>query len=390
MGEADLAVTKVLNGRAMIAGEFNFTIKSAEDTPKLTKNFKNEFSADGSVQTLKDGFELTFDEKDIGTTFTYNVDEVENTDANGITYDKSEYQVAFTPKDNGDGTITPEIEVTRTQNAAGETVSENVELTDGKAVLPFVNTYSTAPAVVDLSETAGFTKAVTGRDWKKGDSFTFNITGTAQDGNTAPMPQKDNQDVTSVTVDYDMAQEQKTTAEDAETKFGFGTITFDKAGVYTYKVTEDKAGITENGLTYSENTATVTVTVEDKEGTGKLTATPVISSPKFVNTYKAALDYTDKGNIAIFKTLHGTNVKDNQFSFKVKAKDKATEDRLKIPMNGITEETNPATEGQRTEVARLRQITFTEADAGKTYTFTVEEVNAGGNGFVYDDTVVTA
>lgn len=387
VGEADLAVTKVLNGRAMIAGEFNFTIKSAEDTPQLTKNFKNEFSADGSVQTLKDGFELTFDEKDIGTTFTYNVDEVENTDANGITYDKSEYQVAFTPKDNGDGTITPEIEVTRTQNAAGETVSENVELTDGKAVLPFVNTYSTAPAVVDLSETAGFTKAVTGRDWKKGDSFTFNITGTAQDGNTAPMPQKDNQDVTSVTVDYDMAQEQKTTAEDAETKFGFGTITFDKAGVYTYKVTEDKAGITENGLTYSENTATVTVTVEDKEGTGKLTATPVISSPKFVNTYKAALDYTDKGNIAIFKTLHGTNVKDNQFSFKVKAKDKATEDRLKIPMNGITEETNPATEGQRTEVARLRQITFTEADAGKTYTFTVEEVNAGGNGFVYDDTV---
>lgn len=387
VGEADLAVTKVLNGRAMKDGEFNFTIKSAEDTPQLTKNFANEFSADGSVQTLKDGFKLTFDQNDIGKTFTYIVDEVENTDVNGITYDKSEYQVAFTPNDNGDGTITPEIKVTRTQNAAGETVSENVELTDGKAVLPFVNTYSTAPAVVDLSETAGFTKAVTGRDWKKGDSFTFNITGTAQDGNTAPMPQKDNQDVTSVTVDYDMAQEQKTTAEDAETKFGFGTITFDKAGVYTYKVTEDKAGITENGLTYSNNTATVTVTVEDKEGTGKLTATPVISSPKFVNTYKAALDYTDKGNIAIFKTLHGTNVKDNQFSFKVKAKDKATEDRLKIPMNGITEETNPATEGQRTEVARLRQITFTEADAGKTYTFTVKEVNAGDEGFTYDNTV---
>lgn len=56
-------------------------------------------------------------------------------------------------------------------------------------------------------------------------------------------------------------------------------------------------------------------------------------------------------------------------------------------MNGITEETNPATEGQRTEVARLGQITFTEADAGKKYTFTVKEVNAGGKGFTYDDTV---
>ena len=387
VGEADLAVTKVLNGRAMKAREFNFTIKSARDTLKLTKNFANEFAVDGSVQTLEDGFKLTFDEKDIGETFTYIVDEVENTDANGITYDKSEYQVAFTPNDNGDGTITPEIKVTRTQNAAGETVSENVELTDGKAVLPFVNTYSTAPAVVDLSETAGFTKAITGRDWKEGDSFAFNITGTAQDENAAPMPKKDGEDVTSVTVDYDMAQEQERTAAGAETKFGFGTITFDKAGVYTYTVTEEKAGTTENGLTYSNNIATVIVTVADNEGTGKLTATPGISNPKFENKYKAALAYTDKGNIAIFKTLHGTNVKDNQFSFKVKAKDKATEDRLKIPMNGITEETNPATEGQRTEVARLRQITFTEADAGKTYTFTVEEVNAGGNGFVYDDTV---
>lgn len=387
VGEADLAVTKVLNGRAMKAGEFNFTIKSAEDTPKLTKNFTNEFAADGNVQTLKDGFELTFDQKDIGKTFTYIVDEVENTDANGITYDKSEYQVAFTPTDNSNGTITPEIKVTRIKNAAGEPVSENVELTDGKAVLPFVNTYSTAPGVVDLSETAGFTKAVTGRDWKEGDSFTFNITGTAQDGNNAPMPQKDGKDVTSVTVDYDMAQGQDKTAAGKETEFGFGTITFDKAGVYTYQVTEDKAGTTENGLTYSDNTATVTITVEDKEGTGKLTATPVISNPKFVNTYKAALDYTGKGNIAIFKTLHGTNVKDDQFSFTVKAKDEATEDRLKIPMDGITEETNPATEGQRTEVARLSQITFTEADAGKTYTFTVEEVNAGGKGFVYDDTV---
>lgn len=387
VGEADLAVTKVLNGRAMKDGEFNFTIKSAEDTPQLTKNFANEFSADGSVQTLKDGFKLTFDQNDIGKTFTYIVDEVENTDVNGITYDKSEYQVVFTPKDNGNGTITPEIKVTRIKNAAGETVSENVKLTDGKAVLPFVNTYSTAPGVVDLSEAAGFTKAITGRDWKEGDSFIFKITGTAPDGNTAPMPQKDNQDVTSVTVDYDMAQEQKTTAEDAETKFGFGTITFDKAGVYTYEVTEEKAGTTENGLAYSNNIATVTIRVEDKEGTGKLTATPVTANPEFVNTYKAALYYTDKGNIAIFKTLHGTNVKDNQFSFKVKAKDEATEDSLKIPMNGITEETDPATEGQRTEVARLRPITFTEADAGKTYTFTVEEVKAGGKGFTYDDTV---
>lgn len=297
VGEADLAVTKVLNGRAMIAGEFNFTIKSAEDTPQLTKNFKNEFSADGSVQTLKDGFELTFDEKDIGTTFTYNVDEVENTDANGITYDKSEYQVVFTPKDNGNGTITPEIKVTRIKNAAGETVSENVKLTDGKAVLPFVNTYSTAPGVVDLSEAAGFTKAITGRDWKEGDSFIFKITGTAQDGNTVPMPQKDNQGVEEVNAGGNGFVYDDTVYEVAiaVTDLGEGKL---------------QAVTTVRNTTDNKNVSKTTWTTDSAAGT-----TPIALD--FTNVYHASDDVAIK---VTKEVTGGRPLKEGEFTFKLTTK----------------------------------------------------------------------
>lgn len=297
VGEADLAVTKVLNGRAMKAGEFNFTIKSAEGTPKLTKNFANKFSADGSVQTLKDGFELTFDQKDIGKTFTYNVDEVENTDANGITYDKSEYQVVFTPKDNGNGTITPEIKVTRIKNAAGETVSENVKLTDGKAVLPFVNTYSTAPGVVDLSEAAGFTKAITGRDWKEGDSFIFKITGTAQDGNTVPMPQKDNQGVEEVNAGGNGFVYDDTVYEVAiaVTDLGEGKL---QAVTKVWNTTDNK------------NVSETTWTTDSAAGT-----TPIALD--FTNVYHASDDVAIK---VTKEVTGGRPLKEGEFTFKLTTK----------------------------------------------------------------------
>lgn len=297
VGEADLAVTKVLNGRAMKDGEFNFTIKSAEDTPQLTKNFANEFSADGSVQTLKDGFKLTFDQNDIGKTFTYIVDEVENTDVNGITYDKSEYQVVFTPKDNGNGTITPEIKVTRIKNAAGETVSENVKLTDGKAVLPFVNTYSTAPGVVDLSEAAGFTKAITGRDWKEGDSFIFKITGTAQDGNTVPMPQKDNQGVEEVNAGGNGFVYDDTVYEVAiaVTDLGEGKL----RAVTTVRNTTDK-----------KNVSTTIWTTDSAAGT-----TPIALD--FTNVYRASDDVAIK---VTKEVTGGRPLKAGEFTFKLTTK----------------------------------------------------------------------
>ena len=55
-------------------------------------------------------------------------------------------------------------------------------------------------------------------------------------------------DVTSVTVS------QKGGTEDGtDVPFGFGKVTYDTVGKYSYTVTEENAGQTINGVTYSKN-----------------------------------------------------------------------------------------------------------------------------------------
>lgn len=142
-------------------------------------------------------------------------------------------------------------------------------ITDKGALATFTNAYTAALPVGKPVNTDGrFSKKLVGRDWKAGDTFTFNI--EPQDG--APAPK-------TSTVNL--------TAPDAkngdEVKFGFGAIDFgfgDIAGVqpdehgrrskdFVYKVTEVKGDIP--GVTYDEHAATLTVTITD-EGNGVLSA----------------------------------------------------------------------------------------------------------------------
>ncbi len=134
----------------MKPGEFHFTIKNQAGTPELSKEFTNEFSIDSSVQTLKDGFSLSFTQNDVDKDFNYVVDEQESDAVKGVTYDKSQYKVTITPRDNGDGTIRSDVKVTKTVNKDGTEIDENVNLQEGKVVIPFENTYSAAEGVADL------------------------------------------------------------------------------------------------------------------------------------------------------------------------------------------------------------------------------------------------
>ena len=80
-----------------------------------------------------------------------------------------------------------------------------------------------------MSVTDGFSKELTGRDWRDSDKFIFTIANIQKpDGvETAPMPAETDVIVTKA----DLAQNGKA-------PFDFGSITFTKAGVYKYKVTE--------------------------------------------------------------------------------------------------------------------------------------------------------
>lgn len=350
-GYAGITVSKVLNGRAMAAGEFGFTIEGADEASDALladsdRSFTNGAAASGekSSMTKLDG--LRFTKEDAGKTYMFNVRETVPEDADklpGVTYDERVRTVEITIDDAGDGTLA---------------VTTAVDGQEGYEVA-FVNDYAAAPLETEID--FGLTKRIEGRDWTDDDAFTFEI--AAIDG--APLPASA---TTSVT--------KRDLREDGAAAVRFGKIRFTAAGTYEYEVREQKAGTVENGLTYSTNVARIRVTVVD-DGRGSLVATPTLvsGSNAFVNSYGVELDYNAKGGFAIAKELIGASAVEGVFSFTVTAEG---DDVLGIAGTHVSPW---LTEGQAGIVAATKgQIVFTQADAGKTWNYTVTE-NAPGTGF---------
>ena len=181
-----------------------------------------------------------------------------------------------------------------------------------KTFVNYTNTYEAGVAdPVDI--TTGFNKVLTGRDWKDSDSFTFTIANTQKPESVeaAPMPKE-----TTVTV-------KKADVRDGKAPVYFGKITFAKAGVYEYTVTETAPDLVGAGMFYDTVPRTITVTVTD-DGSGKLTAavTSEEVSKTFENRYDGSTDVPGgtKASISASKTLNGRNLKDGEFTFKLATK----------------------------------------------------------------------
>lgn len=126
-------------------------------------------------------------------------------------------------------------------------------------------------------------KSISGREWKKGDSFNFTIAGSDPAQN-APLP-----DSASVTIN----------ANTANHEASFGKIVYKTDGTYTYTVKETKPTKAIAGLHYSQAEYTVTVTVPADMGTptvsikqvkddnGKTVDNQSANVAKFTNTYVA-------------------------------------------------------------------------------------------------------
>lgn len=350
-GYAGLAVSKVLNGRAMAADEFGFAITGVDDASDALladsdRSFTNGAAASGEKNVMTKLGGLTFTKDDAGKTYTFTVKETvpEGVDKlPGVAYDEDEHEVEISVADAGDGTLA---------------VTTKVDGREGYEVA-FVNDYAAAPLETEID--FGLTKRLEGRGWTDDDAFTFEI--AAIDG--APLPTST---TTSVT--------KRGLSDDGAAPVRFGKIRFTSAGTYEYEVREQKAGTVENGLTYSTNVARIRVTVVD-DGRGSLVATPALvsGSNAFVNSYGAELDYNAKGGLAIAKELIGASAVEGVFSFTVTAEG---DDVLGI---AGTYGSPWLTEGQAgTVAATTGKILFTQADAGKTWNYTVME-NAPGAGF---------
>lgn len=230
----------------------------------------------------------------------------------------------------------------------------------------------TTPAALDTKARFGLTKVLEGRAWTDADKFAFEIGLASGDRDAQSVPK------TSVTLTKSDADGQGHAAID------FGTITYTKAGTYVYEVFEKDGGA--SGIAYSTNRATITVVVA-ADKTGALSAVvSKVENPTFTNTYTSELSYSAAGGLVITKTLNGHSMAEGQFTFTVAPTDAASAKALGLSEGDNTFVTPTAADGATVSIDILggRDVTFTQADAGKTYSYTVSEKNDGALGYTYD------
>lgn len=382
-----LLVEKVLNGRTMQAGEFNFTITPQDGAPGVSEadaSFNNpQQRASGVPDSMQKLLGLTFDQTDVGKNYEYIVKETKGSAA-GVTYDATQFLVAIQMMDNYDGTMYAITNITpQTKNDDGSytngtaTVFNSKENPNEKPSLCFTNTYE-AGAADPVDITTGFNKVLKGRSWNDNDSFTFTIANTKKPEGVeeAPMPNE-----TTVTV-------KKADVKDGKAPVDFGNITFAKAGVYKYTVTETAPDPAGAGMVYDTAPRTITVTVTD-DGSGKLKAaeTSVVGGKTFTNEYKTAdLPLDTACSVRVTKVLNGHDMAKDQFEFSIKAKDKDSAEKLRIDENdGATFGSTAAADGEVATLLNSLNITLTQSDIGKTYSYTFAETKGNAAGYTYDE-----
>lgn len=278
-----------------------------------------------------------------------------NFDSAGVTYDPTIWTVEVTLKDDN-GTLVLNAKYMLAGDSSGAPV-----------MFRFSNRYkpTAATAVIKGSKT------LTGRNMADGETFGFGLsaadaaTQNAVDAGTVKMP------ADAATVSGAQA--------DVATDFKFGDINFKKPGEYTFNVNETTwkgeavPATDENGLQFDRSTKTVKVKVTD-DHSGKLQAEVVYPQDgvAFINKYATSSTYN---GIQVEKTLTGRDMKAGDFHFVIEGKDDASKELL-ADTDSDKEFTNPnnRAEGIADVMTKIAGHTFTQADSGKRFEFTVKEV----------------
>ena len=324
-GSLALTAEKKLEGKQLEEGKYSFVLKDSKGTELQTK----QNGAAGSVSF--DAIEYTL--ADAGKDFTYTVAEVAGNEA-GVTYDSSVYTVKVHVADKGTGTLEVTKKITRT---AGEKTEEAEKIV-------FNNKYEANGSI-----TLTATKNLNGREFRKGDKWTFTV--TCDDAN-APMPEHP-----VVTT---------TATSGFTTTLDFGKINYtiaDAGKSYVYIITEtgNVANVTNDPVA----ARTVTVSVRDK-GDGTLNVTQEVTGAGLTFTNKYADGETTLG---VTKVLSGREFKSgDEWTFKLTA-DKGT------PMPAQTVVKTDATSGNSQSLS-FGTIKYTLADVGNTYTYTIHETGS--------------
>ena len=249
--KATITATKVLEGKALEAGKYEFELKEGDKVVATAKN-----AADGTVTFKEIEFKTAGD-------YTYTISEKAGSEK-GVTYDTAKHEVKVKVTDNGQGQLVA-------------TVPDNNPT--------FTNTYKAAKTTATITA-----KKVLDGKALEADKYEFEL--------------KEGDEVIG------------TAKNAADGTVTFKDIEYKEAGDHTYTITE-KAG-SEAGVTYDTATHEVTVNVTDN-GQGQLVATATNNNPTFTNTYKAA---TTTATITATKVLNGKALEAGKYEFELKEGDK--------------------------------------------------------------------
>ena len=354
-GSLNLTAEKTLTTTEtpLAADQFTFELRDKDGTVLQTKT--ND--ADGNVtfdeikyNLVKDAaYKDNTDKKvdDIGE-YQYTVNEVKG-DAVGYTYDDTVYTINVTVTDAGNGTLT----VTPVIHSSKAT-SEDATVTG----MEFINTYTTSGQIV-----LGATKTLDGQTLEA-EQFSFQATEMDADGNA---------------VENGYNETVKNADGGAIT---FPIITYKESGTHYYQITEVKDE--KPAYQYDESKYVVKVDVTD-DNAGKLTAKvtsvtkngePVKSEDltgavTFTNTYSASADLELKAQ----KSMKVEAEQLGTFEFELKDTDGKVIETVKNDEKGAIS---------------FSKLSYTEKDAGKTFTYTVnEKLPSEADTYVYDKTVYT-
>lgn len=265
-------------------GEFTFALTSHDGAPMP------EGSKDGVKTVTNTGTGFTFGRMDYDKpgTYVYTVTEQAGRDPT-IGYSTQAYDVTVTVTDQG-GML----------SATADRQAADVR---------FDNTYTPTP--VDVTVKAD--KHLTGRDLNDGE---FAAELKDSDGNLL-------QTKRFARVPRDAQSDKATNVREGEGTLEFDKLTFDRAGVYTYTVTEQDGNL--GGVTYDRTVHTVTVTVTEDAKTHRLVAAVSYSNGEggeegilFRNTYQPGNVMVE---LAARKNLTGRGLKADEFEFELVDKD---------------------------------------------------------------------
>lgn len=265
-------------------GEFTFALTSHDGAPMP------EGSKDGVKTVTNTGTGFTFGRMDYDKpgTYVYTVTEQAGRDPT-IGYSTQAYDVTVTVTDQG-GML----------SATADRQANDIR---------FDNTYTPTP--VDVTVKAG--KRLTGRDLNDGE---FAAELKDSDGNLL-------QTKRFARVPRDAQSDKATDVREGEGTLEFDKLTFDRAGVYTYTVTEQDGNL--GGVTYDRTVHTVTVTVTEDAKTHRLVAAVSYSDGEggeegilFRNTYQPGNVMVE---LAARKSLTGRGLKADEFEFELVDKD---------------------------------------------------------------------